>query len=258
VNTMKEFHSFFGWFIQLARFYFNTGFWRLTVGVVSLALSKVFQVLTFFIPLKLFIIMSSERMPHYMRFLSELFSFSRDELIFLLSISVGVFYVFYIALGIVYRRTVDAHFQRLELEDSCLGGVKLSQRALVKMHGRCIAAVSDLILIGFSMLAVFIVNGGMALLWVSIVYLNMIFFFNAVFLKCKEDRISFLRLKHNQFIDYFASANFLLIFGLLVFQAGYMGLGLFSAIFLLLLSRMLFRALSSFSVNGLYIYKLIV
>jgi len=226
--------------------------------VLSLALSKVFQVLTFFIPLKLFIIMSSERMPHYMHFLSELFSFSRDELILLLSISVGVFYFLYIVLGILYRRIVDAHFERLDLQDSCLGGVVLTKRALVKMHGRCIAAVSDLILIAFSVIAVFIVNGEMAVLWVLIVYFNMIFFFKTVFLKCKEDRVSFLRLKHNQFIDYFASANFLIIFGLLVFQAGYMGLGLFSAIFLLLLSRMLFRALSGFSANGLYIYKVVV
>ena len=258
LNTVKGFHAFLWWFFHLARFYFSTTPLGLTVGVLSLTFSKVFQVLAFFIPLKLFIIMSSDKMPHYMRFLADTFSLGRGDLIFLLSCSVGIFYLSYIALGIVYRRIVDGHFEKLELAGLTLGGIELSKRDLIKMHGRCIAAVADLFLIGFAMAMVFLVNGAMALVWIFLMYFNFIFFFRNVFLNCKENRVSFLKLKHNQFIEYFSSANFLVIFGLLVVQASYMDLGLFSAIFLLLLSRMLFRALSGFSVNSLNIYKVIV
>lgn len=252
---MKKCNAYLSWIYHLAYFYFHEMPWKLVVSVFSLVFSRVCQVFAFFIPIKLFIILSSDRMPHYMQFLSEYLS--REEVVISLSLLVPIFYILYVAFGILHRRVVDEHFECLYLEETMIRGVFLSRKNLVKMHGYCVLAVSDFALVLLSMLSVFFLNGVMAFLWVMIVYINIIFLFNFVFLNFKENRVSFLKIKHKQFIEYFSSANYLVVFIFLVYQSFFIGIGLFSAIFILLLSRMMFRAFSGFMVSAFNIYRVV-
>jgi hypothetical protein len=82
---------------------------------------------------------------------------------------------------------------------------------------------------------------------------NLNIFVLKVFYKSDHDRIGLFQLHRRQYIEYTSSVNFIFIFIALALQVKYFDIGVFEALFVLLLSRMMFQAVQRFSFENLYI-----
>lgn len=225
------------------------------MGCASLAISRVCQLVAFFLPLKIFIIIHSEEVPSYF----DIFPPSLDytDTILLLCALVPLVYAAYISLGIAYRWLVDLHMQRLDKVELMIGGTKKTGNHLRKVHNHTAKAFSEVGLMAVSVVLAAILDPAVAIFWLILLYGNLWLFYRCAFYAEDHDRLTFLKLHRRQFIDYISSANFLFVFAALAVELVYFNMGVYTAIFLLLVSRMVFQALNRLSVESLYLIKLL-
>lgn len=222
-------------------------------GCAALAVSRVCQVVAFFLPLKIFIMIKSGGVPDYFSFFPGAMDY--QDIIVLLASLVPVFYGLFIALGIVYRWLVDLHLNRFTATVLVIDGVKTPENKMKRLHNHVSKAFSEAGLMAASVMFALMLDPIVAVAWVILLYLNLWLFHRKVFHAEDHHRLTFLKLHRRQFIEYISSANFLVVFAVLTLQLVYFGMGVYTAIFLLLVSRMVFQALHRFSVESLYILK---
>lgn len=225
------------------------------MGAASLAVSRVCQVIAFFLPLKIFIIIYSQAVPEYFDVFPETMGF--QDTIILLSCMVPLVYVLFIALGICYRWLVDLHLRRFGKTELLIAGVVSPENKTKRLHNHVSKAFSEAGLILVSVALAMWLDPAIACLWIALIYLNLQLFFLKTFYTEDSDRLTFLKLHRRQFIEYISSANFLVVFAILALELVYFDMGVYAAIFLLLISRMVFQALNRFTIEGLYIIKLL-
>src|SRR5690554_819157 len=222
-------------------------------GCAALAISRVCQVLAFFLPLKIFIVIHSGEVPDYFNVFPESMGFR--EIIILLSVLVPLTYALFITLGIVYRWLVDLHLARFGSTKLVIGGKETPDNKMKRLHNHVSKAFSEAGLIGVSIAAALFLDVGVAVAWFVLLYMNLWLFNKKAFEAEDHHRLTFLKLHRRQFIEYISSANFLVVFAILAVELVYFDMGVYTAIFLLLVSRMVFQALNRFSVESLYILK---
>ncbi|MCO5784791.1 hypothetical protein DHB74_00300 [Pseudomonas sp. G11-1] len=225
------------------------------VGCAALAVSRVCQLAAFFLPLKIFIIIHSGEVPSYFDIFPQ--SMEQNDILLLLCVLVPVIYGAFIGLGIVYRWLIDFHIMRFGKNELLISGKKIPNNHVKKAHNHVSKAFSEAGLIGVSVAFALVLDPMVAVSWLLLLYLNLWLFHAYAFDAADHDRLTFLKLHRRQFIDYVSSANFLLVFAVLAIELIYFDMGVYAAIFLLLVSRMVFQALNRFSVESLYIIKLI-
>lgn len=224
-------------------------------GCAALAVSRVCQVIAFFLPLKLFIVIHSGEIPDYFDVFPESMGFR--EIITVLSALVPVIYGLYVMLGICYRWLMDHHLMRMNNSELVISGTKITAAKLKRLHNHGSKAFSEIGLILVSVTASLWLDVMIAIVWMVLLYLNLWLFHRKAFHAEDHHRLTFLKLHRRQFIDYISSANFLAVFAVLALELVFFDMGVYSAIFLLLVSRMVFQALNRFSVESLYILKLL-
>lgn len=247
-NYLRQFLSAVFGFCQKSGVVFVT-------GCAALAVSRVCQVVAFFLPLKIFIMINSSEVPEYFRFVPSSMEF--QDVIVLLALSVPIVYGLFITLGIIYRRLIDFHLARFNSSVLFVCGLEMSNKKMRKLHNHLSKAFSEAGLVVVSVLFALILDPMVAVSWLVLLYVNLLFFNFKAFYAEDQHRLTFLQLHRRQFIEYISSANFLIVFAVLAFQLVYFGMGVYSAIFLLLVSRMVFQALNRFSIESLYILKLL-
>lgn len=224
-------------------------------GSAALSVSRVCQVLAFFLPLKIFIVINSGDIPEYFSFFPE--SMEYDDIIISLSVLVPVIYFLFITMGIVSRWLLDVHLKRFDGQTLTIGSETARWKKVKKLHGRMAKVLSDMGLIVASVVFVSVLDPMVGAVLVVLLYFNLLLFNAKAFSSKDKDRLTFLKLHRRQFIEYISSANFLIIFAVLAVQLIFFDMTIYSAIFMLLVSRMVFQALSRFSMESLYLIKLL-
>lgn len=219
----------------------------------ALALSRACQVLAFFLPLKIFILIHSDEIPSYFDIFPA--QMGIREVVLVLSGLVPVVYALFIVLGIIYRWLIDLHLKRFGKTQLQVGGKITPEGKMKRLHNHVSKAFSEVGLIVVSTLVALVMDAAIAVAWTCLLYANLWLFHRLAFQVEDHHRLTFLRLHRRQFIEYISSANFLVVFAVLAIQLVFFDLGMYSAIFLLLVSRMVFQALNRFSVESLYILK---
>lgn len=254
-QPVSSLHAYLGQFIAAVLGFSRVSGSVFILGCASLAVSRVCQVVAFFLPLKIFIIIYSQEVPEYFDVFPEDMGFS--EAIMILSGLVPLIYVLFITLGILYRWLIDLHLRRFDKSELVIGGSVTPEKKTKKLHNHLSKAFSEAGLIIVSVVFAIVLDPKVALVWFVLLYLNLRLFYAKAFNAEDHDRLTFLKLHRRQFIEYISSANFLVVFAVLALELVYFDMGVYTAIFLLLVSRMVFQALNRFSVESLYILKLL-
>lgn len=228
---------------------------RIIGGCAALAISRACQMVAFFLPLKIFIVIHSGEVPEYFNVFPESMSF--PEIITVLSVLVPLVYGLFIVLGICYRWLIDQHLHKFGNTELIISGVKTPTAKTKRLHNHGTKAFSEVGLILVSIAVALCLDVTIAVAWVVLLYLNLWLFYRKAFHAEDHHRLTKLKLHRRQFIDYISSANFLVVFVILAAQLVYFDMGVYTAIFLLLVSRMVFQALNRFSVESLYLLKLL-
>ncbi|ART63941.1 hypothetical protein [Kushneria marisflavi] len=225
-------------------------------GCFFLASSKVLQTIAFFLPIKVLIMLGSEKMPKYLSPFSEYMNYN-DVLVFLIAI-VPVVYVMHLAFGIFFRLLIDkdvARFTQKEYHVDGYGNANLGK--LKRLHNHTSKAFSDIIVFLLTSVILLLINPILTLaIWV-VTLLNLSLFVKKAFYVHDDTRITILKLHKRQFVEYIASSNYLIVFALLVVQMYLVSGEIYGAILALLLSRQLFQAVQRFSIENIYFSKLI-
>lgn len=252
---MRELNYYLSLFFSLVRGYLGVSGHLFWFGATALALSRLAQVLAFFLPLKIFFVISSGTPPKY--FSGLLVGMPFSELILIMSSLVPVFYVIFIGLGVTYRRLSDTHLECLRGHDIELNDRTLGRKKKFRIQIRACRAFSDLGLLALSVLIALVLQPIVALTLFLLFYLNLLLFFHTALKSRQGDRLTFLKLHRRQFVDYVSSTNFLLVFALIAGLLIMDHIGVYSAVFLLLISRLVFQALNRFTNESLFILKLL-
>ncbi|MDR5902782.1 hypothetical protein [Halomonas icarae] len=234
----------------LREFSGNSQFYQLSCFL--LAISRLLQVVSFFLPLKILIMLSSKQPPSYLEYLP--IEITYDTALTLLILMVPTAYCGYMIAGVFHRFFIDRDLAKWKESGykTTLINVK-SKAKLVKLHAHLSKALSEIILVVMSLLLVLVIDFPMFVVVCIMLFLNLKVFVAKVFYKSDQGRVGVFRLHRRQYIEYFTSMNFVIVFMLLAAQVSYSYIGIFEALFVILLSRMMFQSMQRFSVENLYI-----
>lgn len=217
-----------------------------------LAASRLFQIMSFFLPLKILIMLSSDTPPAYLGYLP--FTIPYDTALIILILMVPAAYCGYITTGILHRYLLDKDLTRWKKENLTPRLIDTqSKNKIFKLHGHVAKTLSEIILIILSLVLTLYIDPPMFVFVLFLILLNLNIFVLRVFYKNDDDRIGLFRLHRRQYIEYASSVNFIFVFITLALQARYFEIGVFEALFIILLSRMMFQAIQRFSFENIHI-----
>lgn len=251
---MTELNRYLAKFFRAVHAFASCSGWAFILGSACLAASRVCQTLSFFLPLKIFIVISSGKVPGYF----DLFPGNLDynDKLVVLGGAVPVTYLLYIGLGVLHRWLIDRHHKVFVGRSMVLDGKEVPARNISKLHAHTAKALSESLFFLMSLVLALALSPVIAVTIVVLVYANlMLFYHNALRVK-ESERLTFLGLHRRQFVEYVSSSNYLLVFVVLVIEAVVGGPHIYATIFLLLLSRMVFQALNRFSVESIHLLVL--
>src|SRR5690625_4649735 len=179
-------------------------------AAVFLALSRIFQTMAFFMPLKVLIILSSDSGTRYQQYVEQWVS--SEQFIGISVALVPVVYGLYIALGTLYRRAYDANRKAQITRANDLQYGRKYKRKLTKNHERLVRLLSDVCIAIIVLVVVLIINLEFSILLLIMLLLNMLVFNAQVYGLQEHARLTFLRLHPHQFVEYVTSTNYILVF----------------------------------------------
>lgn len=222
------------------------------VSCAFLAASRLFQIVSFFLPLKILIMLSSDTPPAYLDYLP--FTISYDTALIILILMVPAAYCGYIVSGVLHRYLLDKDLAKLKRENFTPKFIEIkSQKKILKLHSHVAKSFSEIILITLSLVLILYIDLPMFFFVLTLILVNLNIFVLKVFYKNDDDRIGLFFLHRRQYIEYISSMNFIFIFVTLALQVKYFEIGVFEALFIILLSRMMFQAMQRFSFENLHI-----
>lgn len=196
--------------------------------------------------------LSSNQPPSYLDYLP--FTVSYDTVLIVLMLLVPASYAGYIVAGILHRFFLDKDLDRWTSGNFKPKHIdEKAKNKMIKLHAHVAKVLSEMILVTMSLVLIFFIDIAMVVIVFLMVVMNLNLFVIKAFYKADHERIGFFRLHRRQFIEYVSSLNFVFIFAVLAVQVKYFDLGVFEALFVFLLSRMMFQAMQRFSVENLYV-----
>lgn len=220
---------------------------------VFLSVSRLLQVISFFLPLKILILLSSPNsIPVSFSYLP--FDINHNYIMLLMFALVPITYLGYIMFGVLHRYYLDKDISMWVNSNNTVEAFKVkSKSSFEKLHGHIAKLMSEIYLLIISMLLTIIVDPYTFLFVVLLVVGNYLVFVKKVFYVKEHDRIGILRLHRKQYIEYLSSVSFIAIFAMLALQVEINNIGVFNALFLLLIGRMIFQSVQRFSMENIYI-----
>lgn len=163
---------------------------------------------------------------------------------FFLMIAVPVLYVFYFSTGIAYRFFVDRYWVCIKNARVKVFDLEYRAGRLYKLYNRMLKSAGELVLIVFSIILALALSWRLAIVLVLILWVSFYIFYYKAVLRDDHARLTIFRVSPKQFVEYSSSLSFILYFFVIVYDVWFFDLGIFSAIFLVLLSRVTFQSLN--------------
>src|SRR5690554_1750335 len=164
---------------------------------------------SFFLPLKILIMLSSTEPPSYLEFLP--ITITYDTALILLILMVPVTYCSYILAGILHRFYLDKDLAVWKERGEQTKYIQVeSKNKLIKLHAHVAKAFSEVFLVSFALVLIFIMDYPMFFVIVLMVVANLNMFVLKAFYKNDQDRVGVFRLHRRQYIEYMSSVNFVL------------------------------------------------
>src|SRR5690625_351472 len=217
-------------------------------AAVFLALSRIFQTMAFFMPLKVLIILSSDSGTRYQQYVEQWVS--SEQFIWISVALVPVVYGLYIALGTLYRRAYDADKAAQIVRVNDLKCDRKYKRKLTKNHDRLVRLLSDVCIIIIVLVIVIIINIEFTIVLLVMLFLNMLVFNAQIYGLKGHARLTFLRLHPNQFVEYVTSTNYILFFVFLAISIYVGRIDVINAVLNLFLCRLALQAVQRFSIES--------
>jgi hypothetical protein len=196
--------------------------------------------------------LSSSQPPSYLEYLP--FTISYDTLLIGFMLMVPATYGGYIIAGILQRFFLDKDIARWKAGDFTPKFIDAkSKEKIIRLHAHVAKALSEVVLVVLSLVLICYMDFPMFIFIVLMIVANLHIFVLKAFYKSDHDRIGFFRLHRRQYIEYISSINSVFIFMVLALQVKYFDIGVFEALFVMLLSRMMFQAVQRFSIENIYI-----
>jgi len=246
-KKMNNIYTFLGLLTNCMTRFFSVAGWRYVFGCSLLAISRFFKLLTFFLPIKIFLVMNGEKVPEYLATLFPKLEF--DSLILILVLLVPILYVCFFISTIAHNRLVGVHLELF------LKSGETTLKSIKKLHKHTVKAFADFGVIVVSLVMLLLVDYPIAIICLIIIIITMIFFDKTGVLFGAVDRILFARMPVKQFIELVTSVNFLFIFFFIVIEFLFFDTGIYAAIFALLVGRLMCQALHRLSIEFIYIAK---
>lgn len=223
-----------------------------TVGVFFLAVARLVNVMVFFLPLKIIIIISEKEVPSYLQFFP--FEFTYPEVLSFFLALIPIFYIAYFILGICSRWMIDASFAGYkESEINTVSGIKCRIPRLYKIHNRSNKILSEVFLLFICLFISVFFDFYLAGLAILVVGLVLVAEFRFAVRVGDGERVTPLRLHRRQFSEYLTAFGFLFMFAFLTYEA-YMGVGnVYETIFMLLTFRLMFQSINRLTVECMLI-----
>lgn len=243
------------WFVSVGGKVFRVVPWITSFGIVSTLASQIASILAFLLPLKVIILLGSERVPSY--FPLVFLEYEKSFLIVGLGAAALFFFILHLLLewlitrlAIIGALRLIAHSRKLTLFES-------QEQLLAKAYQRFAGAIASAVFIGLALLALSWVYPLQAIVVVSycaVVLLSLVIIQRLFGVWRDEHAGDFVRL-----VGLLASVGFFVTFATIIFDV-LMGsqVSLLWAIIALLLVRQLFRRLASLvgEVSTLYSQRL--
>ena len=214
------------------------------VASISLAASRVFQLIFLFIPIKLIILMSKHNLPSYMK--AMLKHYSLHATTWILIIFIPFSFLGYILCGTLFRYCLDKDSKRLDAYKFYIKDVQLNKSQLMKLHEYIIKSQSECIVLVLGIIVISLITWFYSLLFIIVLAAFGIIIEITVFHHTDKTRVTPLKLTQTQFIEYISSVSYILLTALLCMEVGIFHTNLYLAILCLLASRMILQAAKRF------------
>lgn len=217
-----------------------------------LAISRLLQMVSFFLPLKILIMLSSSEPPSYLEYLP--IKVPYETALIMLIIMVPVTYCSYILAGILHRFYLDKDLEVWKQGSGRTEYIQVkSNDKLIKLHAHVAKAFSEVFLVSLALVLIVFIDFPVFFVIFFMVVANLNVFVMKAFYKNDQDRVGVFRLHRRQYIEYMSSVNFVLVFIVLAIQVKFFEIDVFKSLFVLLLSRLMFQAVQRFSIENLFI-----
>lgn len=244
-NQSEVTYGALGFFRQMIASLNSPGF---AIAAIFLASSRILQLATFFIPIKVLILLKGGEknyLSHAQSYLPE------GYIVYIIMAIVPLLYIGYMALGVAHRQLLDKDISHKKIKKMTTIVAYGTSAPIGAVYKRVSNMYSDSIIVICAVAA-------------SAAYDPIYFLFIILLVACSHKcieqytyntsdthRISWFKLHRRQFVEYICSACFLLSFSALAVAVINFEHGIYSTIFILLLSRTLFQALQRFSLENI-------
>lgn len=215
------------------------------------SLSKVAQTISFFLPIKVLIMISMDKPPAYFESLKEIIPYRNFIIIVLLS--VPFFYILYMLLGLVYRKLIDLDLKVIWSSQYDGNGFQLKTKDLRIAYTQTSRLMSDIFLCSVVSIIALSINVYIGALVLLLSYVMVNVFLKHAFQAKEDDRVTFVKIHRKQLIEYTLALSYMVVFFSLVAFVYYSLLGVYETIFLLLISRLYLQGLQRIMVETMYL-----
>ena len=120
------------------------------------AISNIVRIVTMFLPLKLLILMQGEHVPRYMAPLMQFMD--RQAVIGLVIVAIPILYVFYMLLGLAFRKLTRRDLERVERGNRMLRNMPMSRRQRRHLHWTIATIQTDVMVVIIAMTVIFTIG----------------------------------------------------------------------------------------------------
>jgi hypothetical protein len=226
---------------QVVQAFYARTRWLFVFTVLTRSISRLLQLLTFFLPLKIIILASYEPPPNW---LPEYVGFGAVEgAIFLLIGGFVILYGVYLSISVAYHKLFNADaLAQLEHGDLILTSANISKNKIKQLHKKITSISSDAVILALGLASIAIASHFLA---IFILGICILYYITSSTIKKLSDGQGLIigGMSFQQANDYVSSIYFLVFFAGLISGILIAGLNIFVAIFILIIARALIQAM---------------
>ena len=205
------------------------------------AATRILQLVTLFLPIKVLILMSSERVPVYFDHL--LNYLARKEILIFMILLVPILFVLYILFHLIANKLFNSCEASALQNDEVCSKLGAPPKRIAEYHRRIYLGLTEVVLIFFTVVLIAIIDFYLVLVLFILLVTNYLLFEELNERYPSSERLPFLNLHRDQFMEFAVAANFLLVFFGLALAVSSNRIDIFSAVLSLLAARMMFQGL---------------
>lgn len=222
-------------------------------GIMLRAMSRVFNTIALFLPLKILILLSSPTMPSYFEFLSRWLT-RESFLLIMLSLTPAT-YLCYLVTGIISNRAFTASYSYCKSKEVNVKGYAIKGNKLKWFHDHCAKGSSELLI---CLIGIFLIGVVNYIYLASLIFIGGVFFItmlHVLYPEGKEFKSAIFNIPISSFIEYCTAVLYFIIFFIIIIFVYLSVLGLYESLLVLLTSRLIVQSVQKLLVEGFYIDK---